>query len=73
MLTTPQSNCDLILFFFPFCAEIDTINTARRKEKDAKKRANAAVIGDLHPLHDALPELAEILKIGPQYTSQSTR
>ncbi|XP_071486063.1 ribosome biogenesis protein SLX9 homolog [Diadema antillarum] len=50
--------------------KIDTIKTAQRREKDAKRRAGAPVVGDLHPLQDALPELSEILRIGPDYTQQ---
>lgn len=47
--------------------KIDTINTAKRKASDAKKRADVPVVGDMHPLHDALPELSEILRIGQQH------
>nr|XP_054753537.1 ribosome biogenesis protein SLX9 homolog [Lytechinus pictus] len=53
--------------------KMDTISSAKKKAMDAKKRAGIPVVGDMHPLNEALPELSEILRIGPHYTPTNTR
>lgn len=52
--------------------EVDTISSAKRRAMDAKKRAGVPVVGDMNPLNEALPELSEILRIGPHYTPNSS-
>ncbi|XP_033102060.1 protein FAM207A-like [Anneissia japonica] len=43
--------------------KIQNVKTAKKKKADAKKRASTAIVGDLQPLTDALPELSEILQL----------
>ncbi|XP_071942510.1 uncharacterized protein [Antedon mediterranea] len=43
--------------------KIETVKSNKKKKSEAKKRANTAIVGDLQPLTEALPELTEILKI----------
>ncbi|XP_030829652.1 protein FAM207A [Strongylocentrotus purpuratus] len=52
--------------------KVDTISSAKRRAMDAKKRAGVPVVGDMNPLNEALPELSEILRIGPHYTPNSS-
>lgn len=40
--------------------EIEAIKLAERQRKAERKRRAAAVVGDLQPLRDALPELLEL-------------
>ncbi|XP_012926835.2 protein FAM207A isoform X2 [Heterocephalus glaber] len=40
--------------------KIEAIKLAERKHKEEQKRRATVVVGDLHPLRDALPELEEL-------------
>uniref|UniRef100_A0A8C2W6K0 SLX9 ribosome biosis factor n=1 Tax=Chinchilla lanigera TaxID=34839 RepID=A0A8C2W6K0_CHILA len=40
--------------------EIEAIKLAEQKRKEERKRRAMVVVGDLHPLRDALPELEEL-------------
>ncbi|XP_076975300.1 ribosome biogenesis protein SLX9 homolog isoform X2 [Tamandua tetradactyla] len=40
--------------------EIEAIKLAEQKQKEERKRRATAVVGDLHPLMEALPELLEL-------------
>ncbi|XP_037686229.1 protein FAM207A isoform X2 [Choloepus didactylus] len=55
--------------------KIEAIKLAEQKHKEAQRRRATAVVGDLHPLLEALPELLE-LEAGrrrPQPTSRGNR
>lgn len=41
-------------------SEIEAIKLAEQKLKEARRRRATVVVGDLHPLRDALPELQEL-------------
>lgn len=41
-------------------SEIEAIKLAERKLKEERRRKAMVVVGDLHPLRDALPELQEL-------------
>lgn len=41
-------------------SEIEAIKLAEQKLKEERRRRATAVVGDLHPLRDALPELQEL-------------
>ncbi|XP_002734316.1 ribosome biogenesis protein SLX9 homolog [Saccoglossus kowalevskii] len=45
-----------------FIQKIDAIKLAKKKDNEAKKRAQIPVVGDLQPLAMALPDLSEILQ-----------
>lgn len=41
-------------------SEIEAIKLAEQKLKEERRRKATVVVGDLHPLRDALPELQEL-------------
>lgn len=41
-------------------SEIEAIKLAEQKLKEERRRRATVVVGDLHPLRDALPELQEL-------------
>lgn len=41
-------------------SEIEAIKLAEQKLREERKRKAMVVVGDLHPLRDALPELQEL-------------
>lgn len=51
------SSCYSILFF----VEIDAIQAGKQAEKERKKREKTKVVGDLHPMLNALPTLEELI------------
>lgn len=46
-----------------FCSfvEIDAIQAGKQAEKERKKREKTKVVGDLHPMLNALPTLEELI------------
>lgn len=44
-----------------FLQKIDTVRAGERAEKERKKRENTVIVGDVHPLIDALPTLEELV------------
>ena len=48
-----------MLFFPP--SEIETVKSVEREHKERKRREKTAIVGDVHPLINALPSLEEIL------------
>lgn len=55
-----------------FPLEIEAIKLAEQKLREERKRKAMVVVGDLHPLRDALPELQE-LEAGRQQQQQARR
>ncbi|XP_022109325.1 protein FAM207A-like isoform X2 [Acanthaster planci] len=51
--------------------KIDTIQMAKRNKKNAKKRSERPIIGDLNPLNQALPELSEIIALSHRKTQEA--
>lgn len=49
-------NCHVLLS----PSEIEAIKLAEQKLREERKRKAMVVVGDLHPLRDALPELQEL-------------
>ena len=50
-------NCHTLL---SLPSEIEAIKLAEQKLREERKRKAMVVVGDLHPLRDALPELQEL-------------
>lgn len=50
----------LICMYSCLSPEIEAIKLAERKLKEERRRKAMVVVGDLHPLRDALPELQEL-------------
>lgn len=50
----------LIATFACLPLEIEAIKLAEQKLREERKRKAMVVVGDLHPLRDALPELQEL-------------
>lgn len=50
-------NCHILL---SRPSEIEAIKLAEQKLREERKRKAMVVVGDLHPLRDALPELQEL-------------
>lgn len=46
---------------FLFLAEIDAIQAGKQAEKERKKREKTKIVGDLHPMLNALPTLEELI------------
>lgn len=42
-------------------AEIDAIQAGKQAEKERKKREKTKIVGDLHPMLNALPTLEELI------------
>ncbi|KAI8497812.1 hypothetical protein Bbelb_244640 [Branchiostoma belcheri] len=45
-----------------FLQKLETAHTAKRKAKETKRRQQTAVVGDMQPLKDALPQLTAFLE-----------
>ncbi|XP_064118119.1 ribosome biogenesis protein SLX9 homolog [Macrobrachium nipponense] len=45
---------------------IDTVRACEREAKERKKREKTAIVGDVHPLLNALPSLEEVLAVSYQ-------
>ena len=64
----------LFIFFFSFhTSEIDTIKQTKKSHKAAKQRSQAPIVGDLHPLSQALPELSQVLRLGEMGKQQASQ
>ncbi|XP_069886950.1 ribosome biogenesis protein SLX9 homolog isoform X2 [Dipodomys merriami] len=53
--------------------KIEAIKLAEKKLREERKRRATVVVGDLHPLRDALPELQELEAGGRRQTGRETR
>ncbi|XP_038048796.1 protein FAM207A-like [Patiria miniata] len=53
--------------------KMETIQVAKRNKKNAKKRSERPIIGDLNPLNQALPELSEIIALSHRKTQESKK
>ncbi|XP_072034356.1 ribosome biogenesis protein SLX9 homolog [Amphiura filiformis] len=59
--------------------KIETIKQAKKTKQAAQQRSQVAIVGDLHPLSQALPELSQVLRLGdskkqqPQIRSQKKK
>ena len=63
----------IIFFILSSCtSEIDTIKQAKKSHKAAKQRSQAPIVGDLHPLSQALPELSQVLRLGEMGKQQAS-
>ncbi|XP_071791508.1 ribosome biogenesis protein SLX9 homolog [Asterias amurensis] len=53
--------------------KIETIQVAKRSAKEAKRRSERPIIGDLNPLNQALPELSEIIALSQRKTQEAQK
>ncbi|XP_077997629.1 ribosome biogenesis protein SLX9 homolog [Glandiceps talaboti] len=53
--------------------KIETIKLLKQKEKDAKKRAKTPIVGDLHVLTDALPDVTYLLNKTSKHKSKKQK
>lgn len=53
--------------------KIDVIRTAERKEKERKKREKTVIVGDMHPILNALPSLEELAAVRSRKEIQASK